>query len=54
MEWAGVFVVLGTPIPFVVGPIAILKMDTVGVLLASGLTGRWVAVSVGPISPLFS
>ena len=38
MEWAGAFGDLGTLIPFVVGYIAVLKMDPVGVLLAFGLT----------------
>lgn len=38
MEWAGAFGDLGTLIPFVVGYIAILKMDPVGVLVAFGLT----------------
>lgn len=38
MEWAGAFGDLGTLIPFVVGYIAVLKMDPVGVLLAFGIT----------------
>ncbi len=38
MEWAGAFGDLGTLIPFVVGYIAVLHMDPVGVLLAFGLT----------------
>ncbi len=38
MEWAGAFGDLGTLIPFVVGYIAVLKMDPVGVLLAFGVT----------------
>jgi MFS superfamily sulfate permease-like transporter len=38
MEWAGAFGDLGTLIPFVVGYIAVLKMDPVGVLLAFGLS----------------
>ena len=38
MEWAGAFGDLGTLIPFVVGYIAVLKMDPVGILLAFGLT----------------
>ncbi|MGE5620140.1 MAG: putative sulfate/molybdate transporter [Sphingomonadaceae bacterium] len=37
MEWAGAFGDLGTLIPFVVGYIAVLKMDPVGMLLAFGL-----------------
>ncbi len=38
MEWAGAFGDLGTLIPFVVGYVAVLKMDPVGVLLAFGLS----------------
>jgi predicted benzoate:H+ symporter BenE len=38
MEWAGAFGDLGTLIPFVVGYIAVLKMDPVGILLAFGIT----------------
>ncbi len=38
MEWAGAFGDLGTLIPFVVGYIAILKMDPVGILVAFGLS----------------
>lgn len=38
MEWAGAFGDLGTLIPFVVGYVAVLKMDPVGVLLAFGIT----------------
>lgn len=37
MEWAGAFGDLGTLIPFVVGYIAVLKMDPFGVLLAFGI-----------------
>ncbi len=37
MEWAGAFGDLGTLIPFVVGYVAILKMDPVGILLGFGI-----------------
>ncbi|MHB8990164.1 MAG: putative sulfate/molybdate transporter [Chloroflexota bacterium] len=37
MEWAGACGDLGTLIPFVVGYIAVLKMDPVGILVAFGL-----------------
>jgi len=38
MEWAGAFGDLGTLIPFVVGYIAVLHMDPVGILLAFGIS----------------
>ena len=38
MEWAGAFGDLGTLIPFVVGYIAVLHVDPVGLLLAFGVT----------------
>ncbi|MCL4532497.1 MAG: putative sulfate/molybdate transporter [Actinobacteria bacterium] len=38
MEWAGAFGDLGTLIPFVVGYIAVLHMDPVGLLLAFGIS----------------